>query len=165
VLRLRKHQSEELPDGSKQQLMTCIQLYQKAGAENVELKDAAFTLVDDALKLPEGKLITSKSKRQCLKWLEALTGDSTAPDAAPSEADTSVLSVIEAEAGLLPPRAPTVSDPSDLPPASDDASVDAVFRLAFRFDQSLFIRATHGASGTRRTGKRVFRPRECCGCE
>ena len=40
-----------------------------------ELKEAAFVLVDDLLKLPEGKLVTSKAKKSGLKWLDDLTSD------------------------------------------------------------------------------------------
>eukprot|EP00960_Hanusia_phi_P068428 766843-Hanusia_phi.AAC.2 len=76
---LRKHQDESVADGryaqfstfrmsnnlfwhwtttSKQELLTTIQLYYKAAITDPEpLRDAAFALVDDLLKLPEGKLV------------------------------------------------------------------------------------------------------------
>lgn len=46
------------------------------------LTDSVTSLVEDLLKLPEGKLVTSKSKQQALKWLSTL-----APAANPPRGD------------------------------------------------------------------------------
>jgi hypothetical protein len=37
-----------------------------------EFMDAVSSLLDDYLKLPEGKLVSSKTKMSCLSWLRSL---------------------------------------------------------------------------------------------
>ena len=79
---LCKHQGTSLPDGQKQKIMTCVQTYHKfakgppkRAPKTVEL---VHKLVDDLLKLPEGKLVSAKAKKLALKWLlelQALGGD------------------------------------------------------------------------------------------
>jgi len=74
---LQKHQSETLPDGAKQKLLAAVETYflycrnTRPERFDGDVGDAVVGLVDDLLKLPEGKLIAAKSKQKALKWLEA----------------------------------------------------------------------------------------------
>ena len=72
---LQKHQSETLTDGAKQKLLAateCYYLYCVKREERFEGEVGGLVteLVEDLLKLPEGKLISAKSKTKALKWLE-----------------------------------------------------------------------------------------------
>jgi len=71
---LQKHQDEPLPDGHKEKLLSTVQRYYKFACSNAseESRNAVLNLVDDLLKLPEGKLVTGKAKKQALKWLDTL---------------------------------------------------------------------------------------------
>jgi hypothetical protein len=71
---IQKHQNELIPDHSKTRLMSVLQLYYKLTEKVTEEEyvNQVEALIDDYLKLPEGKLTTSKSKQVCLNWLEAL---------------------------------------------------------------------------------------------
>jgi hypothetical protein len=76
--RLFKHQEDSLPDGGKNKLLQTIQGYAKlpfVDGSSTSCKDAALALVDDLLKLPEGKLVNSKGKSAALKWFSALSCD------------------------------------------------------------------------------------------
>ena len=68
-------------------------------------QDSVYTLVDDCLKLPEGKLISSKQKKSALKWLAALTGKGAAgagSDAGAEDAANRRMEVIDIDdSGLL----------------------------------------------------------------
>jgi len=83
---LQKHQSEIIPDNHKQLLLTTIESYYNYYSQNRDslLLDAVMLLVDDCLKLPEGKLINSKGKKRALKWIDVLhsyqSSSSTAGD-------------------------------------------------------------------------------------
>jgi len=79
---LQKHQDELVPNGAKLQLTGLVQKYyqtaQRLAAPTVT--NAVVALIEDLLKLPEGKLIASKTKQQALKWLDALApGKPTGP--------------------------------------------------------------------------------------
>jgi hypothetical protein len=71
---IQKHQNEVIPDGSKTKLLSTLQLYYKLTERlfEEEYVSQVEALVDDYLKLPEGKLTSSRSKQVCLNWLEAL---------------------------------------------------------------------------------------------
>ena len=71
---LQKHQDESLPDGHKEKLLSAVQRYYKFACSSTsdESRNAVHNLVDDLLKLPEGKLVTGKAKKQALKWLDTL---------------------------------------------------------------------------------------------
>lgn len=77
---LQKHQEETVTDGAKTKLVSVVQEYYKIGLREVSVRDAVYALVDDYLKLPEGKLVTSKAKQSCLRWLDALNGANNAGD-------------------------------------------------------------------------------------
>ena len=73
---LTKHQNEMLPDGSKQKLLSAVEAYylyccKRPERFEGEVGDTVSSLVGDLLKLPEGKLISAKSKSKALKWLES----------------------------------------------------------------------------------------------
>lgn len=72
---LTKHQTEMLPDGAKQKLLSAVEAYflyccKRPDRFEGEVGDVVTSLVSDLLKLPEGKLISAKSKLKALKWLE-----------------------------------------------------------------------------------------------
>lgn len=74
---LQKHQSEIIPDNHKQILLGVIESYYTYYCSSIQnreatLLDAVSLLVDDCLKLPEGKLINSKGKKKALKWIDTL---------------------------------------------------------------------------------------------
>lgn len=71
---LQKHQNETLPENSKGKLMSVLQVYYKLRERLMEVDyiNILEGLIDDYLKLPEGKLTTSKSKHICLNWLDEL---------------------------------------------------------------------------------------------
>lgn len=82
-----KHQHEAVNDGSKGKLLWVMQFYYKLATErdrdgSGELNRLVCNLIDDFLKLPEGKLVTAKGKQGALRWLEQLTGgvDGTTDD-------------------------------------------------------------------------------------
>jgi hypothetical protein len=69
-----KHQQETVPDGDKAKLLATLQFYYKlvTGPDFGDVKEAVFQLLDDFLKLPEGKLVTAKGKQGVLRWQEVL---------------------------------------------------------------------------------------------
>ena len=66
---LQKHQDERLTDGAKTKLFAAIQAYFKAGQAAKEISEVTQGLVEDLLKMPEGKLVSAKAKKSALKWL------------------------------------------------------------------------------------------------
>lgn len=71
-----KHQYEALADGDKSKLIAVLQFYYKLSVdrsdEHNQLKNAVHSLLDDFLKLPEGKLVSAKGKQGVLRWLQSL---------------------------------------------------------------------------------------------
>lgn len=87
---MQKHQDESVPDSAKSKLLVVINKY-KSMASNPELTDVVYSLVEDYLKLPEGKLLSSKDKQGCLRWLQSTAGgesDSTHDDSNVSATST-----------------------------------------------------------------------------
>eukprot|EP00668_Euglena_longa_P014670 GGOE01018671.1.p1 GENE.GGOE01018671.1~~GGOE01018671.1.p1 ORF type:complete len:193 (-),score=50.60 GGOE01018671.1:259-837(-) len=86
---MQKHQDEAVPDKAKGQLLAVIQKYYQTAQSLAApaLTDSVTGLIEDLLKLPEGKLVTSKSKQQALKWLATLApATGSASGASPSAA-------------------------------------------------------------------------------
>merc|ERR1719367_1578474 len=76
---LYKHQDEVLPDGHKGRLVNVLQRYFKYATEHEAAKDdekarqAVLELLEDMLKLPEGKLVAGMStKGKLIKWCDVL---------------------------------------------------------------------------------------------
>ena len=67
---LQKHQDEPVPSAQQGKLMSLLDLHVKNGRE--VYNEAVQSLVSTMLSLPEGKLITAKSKQKCLKILDSL---------------------------------------------------------------------------------------------
>ena len=87
---IQKHQSDLLTDGAKMKLFSAVESYylycmKRAGRFEDEVGGLVTDLVEDLLKLPEGKLISGKSKSKALKWLE----NTTLPKEAAVETETS----------------------------------------------------------------------------
>ncbi len=70
-----KHQHESVADGSKGKLLSIIQSQYKLVDKFEDLRQPVHQLIDDFLKLPEGKLVTAKGKQMGLKWLQSLDVD------------------------------------------------------------------------------------------
>mmetsp|Transcript_13133 Transcript_13133/g.37780 ORF Transcript_13133/g.37780 Transcript_13133/m.37780 type:complete len:198 (+) Transcript_13133:46-639(+) len=87
---LQKHQDETLAAGPQGKLLETAQAYHKAaaagGPDGEALQDEVLGLVEDLLKLPEGKLVSSKAKRTAIKWTETLRGKAAGSDDAPDAA-------------------------------------------------------------------------------
>ena len=109
---LQKHQSETLPDGAKQKLLSTVETYflycrnTRPERFNGDVGDAVAGLVDDLLKLPEGKLVAAKSKQKALKWLEAtkMSGEADASSSSGGGGDGRtkwVVADIDEETGKL----------------------------------------------------------------
>eukprot|EP00933_Yihiella_yeosuensis_P073316 TRINITY_DN81965_c0_g1_i1.p1 TRINITY_DN81965_c0_g1~~TRINITY_DN81965_c0_g1_i1.p1 ORF type:complete len:202 (-),score=52.86 TRINITY_DN81965_c0_g1_i1:997-1602(-) len=102
---IHKHQDELLSDSHKEKLFVCMQKYHKYSSAKSssgyvvppECIAQVQGLVEDALKVPEGKLITMKTKKQLLKWLEFFgsDGSGSAGDAAGQKEPTFCWDVIE----------------------------------------------------------------------
>ena len=77
-----KHQSESVGDGSKNRLLSVVELFFRyiprdtSSEATVQLTEAKSALISDYLKLPEGKLVNSKLKRRALSWIEQLSTQS-----------------------------------------------------------------------------------------
>lgn len=67
---LQKHQSEIVPSGQQTKLVQLVDQHFRSGRE--DYPDKLLNLIQTMLSLPEGKLITAKSKQKILKFLEAL---------------------------------------------------------------------------------------------
>jgi hypothetical protein len=76
---IQKHQSEMITPNSQAKLLTLVERYYlfSLTVQEDALKEAIFGLVADLLTLPEGKLISSKSKKKVLGWYDSLTASST----------------------------------------------------------------------------------------
>ena len=74
---LQKHQSEIVPAAQQAKLMQLLDLHTKSGKE--QYPDSLGNLVSTLLALPEGKLISAKSKQRCLRLLESLAPSSSKP--------------------------------------------------------------------------------------
>lgn len=70
---LQKHQSECVPDNSKQKLFTIFEICYRFQLQDSNLSESIHALFSDSLALPEGKLLTSKSKKKLLSWLHEPT--------------------------------------------------------------------------------------------
>ena len=75
---IQKHQTDTLTDGAKQKLLSAVECYflycmKRSGKFEEEVGGLVTDLVEDLLKIPEGKLISAKSKTKALKWLENTT--------------------------------------------------------------------------------------------
>jgi hypothetical protein len=88
---LQKHQSESIPEGSKAKLMSTVEVYYRYGKMVPELADAARNLIDDLLKLPEGKLVSAKGKNKALRWLgsSSAVGPESSEDCDNADGETS----------------------------------------------------------------------------
>lgn len=70
---LVKHQEVVVPDGAKAQIFSILEKYQRCFTSVYpEIMPAVSTLFSDYLQLPEGKLLSSKSKQRVLKWLQQM---------------------------------------------------------------------------------------------
>jgi len=67
---LQKHQDEPIPSAQQGKLMSMLDLHVKNGRDSYSV--GVHTLVSTMLSLPEGKLITAKSKQKCLRILDSL---------------------------------------------------------------------------------------------
>lgn len=94
---LQKHQSEVVPDNHKQILLTIIEnyynYYLQKRKDSTVLLDVVTLLVDDCLKLPEGKLINSKGKKRALKWIEILHSPTTSDGRVGSSSNTNRIDI------------------------------------------------------------------------
>ena len=73
---MRKHQDESI-NTAKSVLFSVVKRYHQAGTASgatEALSDSTSGLLDDYLKLPEGKLVTSKCKEAVLKMLRQYHG-------------------------------------------------------------------------------------------
>lgn len=78
---IQKHQSESVPDTAKQQLLSTVELFHNFANDRTQslqseksvtsVGNLVGDLVSDLLKIPEGKLITSKGKRRAMKWVSS----------------------------------------------------------------------------------------------
>lgn len=73
---LHKHQEETVSDGAKAKLFATVQAYYKvavaAPRSEEGVRGAVHELVDGLLKIPEGKLVSAKSKQSAIRWIESL---------------------------------------------------------------------------------------------
>ena len=73
---LYKHQTELIPDSSKQKLLCCVELlyrYTPRAVEQIEqMNDQKRSLCEDFCKMPEGKLVAAKSKKKVMLWIDNL---------------------------------------------------------------------------------------------
>ena len=100
---IQKHQSETIPDNHKQIQFATIESYYNYYilTKDPVLLDPVTLLVDDCLKLPEGKLTNSKNKKKALKWLGTLNvGDSVTKTASGSSSSSSASSSAPYGAGV-----------------------------------------------------------------
>jgi hypothetical protein len=79
---LQKHQAEIVPPGQQAKLIQVLDVHTKSG--RLGYADALLNLVETFLALPEGKLVSAKSKQKCLKLLDSLSeGGGPKPSASP----------------------------------------------------------------------------------
>eukprot|EP00397_Hematodinium_sp_SG-2012_P068549 GEMP01111956.1.p1 GENE.GEMP01111956.1~~GEMP01111956.1.p1 ORF type:complete len:193 (-),score=47.91 GEMP01111956.1:84-662(-) len=83
---LHKHQDEALPDAGKTKFQQIVQLYVGFATkpEGTAMHDDARGLLEDCLKIPEGKLVSSKAKKPWIKAAESFREASV--NANPTEA-------------------------------------------------------------------------------
>lgn len=70
-----KHQAEIIPDSSKTKLQSIMFLFFSCPLSinaTESILNEKINLLADYLKMPEGKLVTSKSKKKVMKWLDEL---------------------------------------------------------------------------------------------
>ena len=74
---LLKHQDEALPDAQKNKLFTIVQKCYKHASETPDihpvLRGKIQSLIEDLCKMPVGKLVSMKTKKQGAKWLDFFT--------------------------------------------------------------------------------------------
>ncbi len=76
---LHKHQNEIIDSSTQTKLLMIVEKYVKYGSATSALKDAIAELVGLLLSLPEGKLVTSKSKKKALIWYDSLCTEDSQP--------------------------------------------------------------------------------------
>jgi hypothetical protein len=76
---LHKHQNEIIDSNTQTKLLMIVEKYVKYGSATSVLKDAIAELVGLLLSLPEGKLVTSKSKKKVLIWYDSLCTEDSQP--------------------------------------------------------------------------------------
>lgn len=76
---LHKHQNEIIDSSTQTKLLMIVEKYVKYGSASSALKDAIAELVGLLLSLPEGKLVTSKSKKKALIWYDSLCTEDSQP--------------------------------------------------------------------------------------
>ena len=76
---LHKHQNEIIDSNTQTKLLMIVEKYVKYGSATSVLKDTIAELVGLLLSLPEGKLVTSKSKKKVLIWYDSLCTEDSQP--------------------------------------------------------------------------------------
>ena len=92
---LQKHQSEIVPAAQQVKLMQLLDLHTKSGKE--QYPDSLGNLVSTLLALPEGKLVSAKSKQKCLRLLESLAPSSSKPSSPSSHQHLSKYTVLDCD--------------------------------------------------------------------
>lgn len=72
---LQKHQNEVVIDSIKEKLLLTLEAYYKYFHVNHNeefIKDSVEELLSDFLQFPEGKLLSSKSKKKVLGWINII---------------------------------------------------------------------------------------------
>eukprot|EP00798_Chlamydomonas_sp_ICE-L_P009087 gene9087-16210_t len=71
---LTKHQDDAIPAGDQGKLWNCVRSYRSVPNQSEALDSATLSLLEDYLKMPEGKLVNGKSKQTALKMYESSAG-------------------------------------------------------------------------------------------
>eukprot|EP00667_Euglena_gracilis_P023742 EG_transcript_26966 len=148
---LQKHQDEAVPDKAKGQLLAVVQKYYQAAQSlgTTALTDSVTSLVEDLLKLPEGKLVTSKSKQQALKWLSTLApAANPVPGASPVEAGERWMVGDIGDDGLL--QLVPDGDGDEVIDGAAVATLELLAAVRRRFEEE-----GHCTVGVRRQGRKV----------
>lgn len=93
---LQKHQGEIVPQAQQVKLMQLADLHFKHGAK--EYDGNLGNLLSTLLSLPEGKLISAKSKHKVLKMLDGLSGKKTDPASGESTTKPKLLAILDVDA-------------------------------------------------------------------
>lgn len=142
---LQKHQNEIVPSASQTKLMQLLDLHLKLG--KYHYADVLNNLIQTALALPEGKLITTKNKQKCLKMLHDISEKSTSNLSIEISSNISKLFILDIDSDLMCITLMNEDSGEILEGVEIKKSLLAKVQTLFDNDVALEIRVSHNVNG------------------
>jgi len=135
---LQKHQAEIVPPGQQAKLIQVLDVHTKNG--RVGYADALLNLVSTFLALPEGKLVSAKSKQKCLKLLDSLSeGGGGGGGPKPSSASPAAKLFTLLDIDIVSSQVTVQSDETEEVFEGVECDADLLHRISSLFEEDMAV--------------------------